>query len=34
VRTVLRPGFARDLDTTEDLEVLEATQPDFDCITT
>jgi 2-phospho-L-lactate guanylyltransferase len=34
VKTVLRPGFARDLDTTEDLAVLEATQPDFDCITT
>jgi 2-phospho-L-lactate/phosphoenolpyruvate guanylyltransferase len=34
VTTVLRPGFARDLDTTEDLKDLEATEPDFDCITT
>jgi 2-phospho-L-lactate/phosphoenolpyruvate guanylyltransferase len=34
VRTLLLPGFSRDLDTTEDLEILEATAPDFDCITT
>jgi 2-phospho-L-lactate guanylyltransferase len=34
VTTVPRPGFARDLDTTEDLKDLEATAPDFDCVTT
>lgn len=34
VRTVLRPGLSRELDTTEDLEYVGAHAPDFECIVT
>ena len=34
VRTVVRHGFLRDLDTTEDLEYLDANMIDFRCLTT
>lgn len=34
VRTVVRRGFSRDLDTTDDLEYLDACKSDFPCLTT